>query len=324
MASNELPDDRNKLYTLADDMLAGLTMYEVSAGVKQNTAAKLRPLLEVRDAGASLVLPPVAGTGARNWELAYGNARAAKKTAVAAVRAADAQATAFIAAAKKHLSNFLGTAWSEAWVPAGFNNATLEMPDDEDQRFDLLKALRSFLNLNPDMTVSTMMLSINVSVADSRITALTAARSTRENCVKDVQEKRAGRDAVEVRLRKCMSALIGELDGLLPPLDPRWAAFGLNAPGAPSLPDKATGLVLQLGGAGFNFLDWNDAARADSYNVLFRPAGQPEWTTLMNVLDSDAQVPALPPNTQGEYAIVPINAAGQGPQSVSLPWTQPA
>lgn len=323
MASNKLPDDRNKLYTMCDAMLAGLTMYELSVGVKQNVSAKLRPLLEVRDGGNNLVLPPVAGTGARNWELAYGNARAAKKAAVAAVRAADAQAVTFITAAKKHLSNFLGSTWSEAWVPVGYNNATLEMPDDEDQRFDLLKALRSFLNLNPNMTVSTALLTINVSAADSRIAALTAARSTRENCFADVQAKRAGRDAVEVLLRKCMTGLVGELEGLLPPLDARWAAFGLNAPGGPTRPDKPTGLVITGGSTGFNFLDWNDAARADSYNVLFRAAGETEWTVLLNVLDSDAQVPALAPGDSGEYAIVPINAAGQGPQSDPIPWTQP-
>jgi hypothetical protein len=324
MASNELPRDRNKLYTKCDDMLAGLAMYEVSAGVKQNTAAKLRPLLEVRDLTGNLVLPPVPGTGARNWDLAFANARAAKKTAVAAVRAADAQGTAFIAAAKKHLSNFLGNVWSEAWVPVGYNNATLEMPDDEDQRFDLLKALRSFLNLHPDMTVSTPLLTINVSTADSRIAALTAARALREDCRSKVQAAQAGRDAVEVRLRKCMSGLVEELDGLLPALDARWAAFGLNAPGAPTRPDKATGLSITAGSNGFNFLDWNDAARADSNNVLFRAAGQTEWTVLVNVLDSDAQVPALAPGASGEYAIVTINAAGQGPQSDSLPWTQPA
>jgi hypothetical protein len=76
--------------------------------------------------------------------------------------------------------------------------------------------------------------------------------------------------------------------------------------------------------AGFNFLDWNDAARADSYNVLIRPAGAAEWTVLMNVHDSDATVPALAAGAVAEYAIVPINAAGQGPHSSAVSWTQPA
>ena len=90
MASNELPRDRNKLYVLCDSMLAGLGMYGVALGVAQNTAAKLSPLLQVTDVSGNLVLPPVAGTGARNWELAFGNAKAGKKTAATAVRASGA------------------------------------------------------------------------------------------------------------------------------------------------------------------------------------------------------------------------------------------
>lgn len=323
MASNKLPVDRNKLYVQCDSMLAGLAMYEGVLGVAQNTAAKLGPLLEVRDSGGNLVLPPVAGSGARNWELAFGNAKAEKKTAVAAVRAADAQSTAFIASAKKHLSNFLGNTWSAAWTPVGYNNGTLELPADEDQRFDLLKAIRSFLNLNPNMTVSTPLLTVNVSAADSRIAALTAARATRDNCRTLAGQMRDGRDAVEVLLRKRMSGLIGELATLMPGDDPRWAAFGLNLPSGPTLPDRPTGLVMTTGGAGQNFLDWNDAARADSYRVLRRLPGEAEFSVVGTVSDSDAMVAALAAGGTAEYAVEAVNAAGTGPRSAVLAWTQP-
>ncbi len=323
MASNQLPDDRNELYVMCDNMLAGLAMYEVALGVAQNTAAKLRPLLEVRDVSNNLVLPPVAGTGARNWELAYGNARSAKSAAVAAVRAADAQASAFISSAKKHLSNFLGNAWSPAWAPVGYNNATLALPADEDERYDLIKALRSFLNLNPAMTVSTALLTINVSAADSRITALTSARNTRENCRTDAMSMRDGRNAVEVLLRKRMTGLIGELATLMPGDDPRWAAFGLNLPDGPTLPDKPTGLTMSPGPTGFNLMDWNDAARANSYNVLQKLAGETDYTTILNVQDSDATIPAIASGTSADYVIAGVNAAGTGPQSDLFQWSEP-
>ena len=323
MATNRLPDDRNKLYVLCDSMLAGLGMYGVALGVAQNTAAKLSPLLQVTDVSGNLVLPPVAGTGARNWELAFGNAKAGKKTAATAVRAADAQSSAFIGSAKKHLSNFLGNTWSAAWTPVGYNNNTLELPTDEDQRYDLLKAIRSFLNLNPDMTVSTPLLTVNVSAADSRITALTHARATRDNCRTLAGQMRDGRDAVEELLRTRMSGLIGELATLMPGDDPRWAAFGLNLPAGPTLPDKPTGLVMTAGGAGQNFLDWNDAARADSYKVLRRLPGEPDFSVVATVSDSDAMVAALAAGGTAEYAVEAVNAAGPGPRSAVLARTQP-
>ena len=323
MATNKLPNDRNKLFTMCDKMLTGLALHEVSLGVAQNTAAKLRPLLEVRDAGGTLTLPPVAGTGSRNWELSYGNARAEKASASGAVQTADALGRAFMASAKKHLSNFLGNAWNPAWVPVGFNNATLEIPGDEDQRFDLLKAMRSFLNLNPDMTVSTPLLTINVSAADSLITALTNARALRQAKRTLANEMRQGRDAVEKLLRARMTGLVAELDQLMPGDDPRWAAFGLNAPAGPTLADKITGLVMSTGPEGFNFLDWNDAPRAESYNVFFRLAGETEWTPVVNVTDSDANIPSPGTGVNGEYAVEGLNAAGAGPLSDPLPWSQP-
>jgi len=323
MASNEIPRDRNKLYTLCDQMLAGLAMYEVALGVAQNTAARLRPLLEVRDASNNLVLPPVAGTGARNWELAFGNARAAKKNAVTAVQAADAQARAFMLSAKRHLSNFLGSAWSPAWAPVGFNNATLEIPDDEDQRLDLLKAMRSFLHLNPNMTVSTPLLAINVSVADSRITALENARGVRAACRTDVTARRQGRDAVEVVLRKRMSGLVEELAVLMPDDDPRWAAFGLNAPAGPVLPDKVTGLTMLAGPGSSNSQDWDEAARAGSYNILQRLAGETDFTVVLNVLDSDGMTVAIGTGESAEYCVEAVNEAGTGPRSDIVNWTQP-
>ena len=323
MASNQLPDDRNKLYVMADNMLAGLAMHGASLGVAQNTEAKIRALLEVRDAGGSLILPAVAGTGARNWELAYGNAKATKAGSFTSVHAADAQSSAFIGSAKKHLSNFLGNVWSPAWAPVGYNNATLELTTDENQRFDLLKAYRSFLNLNPNMTVSTPLLTINVSVADSRIAALTAARTLRQNCRTDAATKRDGRDAVEKLLRKRMSGLIAELATLMPGDDPRWAAFGLHAPAGPTLSDKPTGATMQAGPAGFNFLDWNDAARADSYNVLQKLEGETEFTVIANVTDSDATIPEISSGTSAEYGITGLNGAGTGPMSDPLTWNQP-
>ncbi len=119
-----------------------------------------------------------------------------------------------------------------------------------------------------------------------------------------------------------MSGLIEELALLMPADDARWAAFGLNAPGGPTLADKPTGLSAQSGPEGFNLLDWNDAARADSHNVLQKLTGETEFTVIANVNDSDATLPAIASGSSAEYGVTGINGAGTGPMSDPITWNQ--
>ena len=76
-------------------------------------------------------------------------------------------------------------------------------------------------------------------------------------------------------------------------------------------------IFLAAGPPGFIFLDWDDAPRADSYNVLQKlsSSGSAAFTVIANVLDSDATVAAPPAGVSAEYFVEGINAAGHSPPS---------
>jgi hypothetical protein len=89
MASNEMPDNRAKLRTLAADMIDGLHDHEAAVGVKQNTEAKLSALL----------------AASRTKQVLFQQAEEAEDTATAALKIANSNAKGFIATARRMLAD---------------------------------------------------------------------------------------------------------------------------------------------------------------------------------------------------------------------------
>ena len=112
MASNRLPDKRDRLFALGDDMCDGAHAHEVAVGLKQNTEAVVRPAL----------------AAARAAEAAYGTAQVQRKTANAALISQDSAAKVFIGNSRKRLAKFLGESYTTEWGAAGWPNNSTGVP----------------------------------------------------------------------------------------------------------------------------------------------------------------------------------------------------
>lgn len=301
MASNALPDKRDSLFALGDDMCDGAHTHEVAIGLKQNTEAVVRPALDA----------------ARAAEAAFGAAQVARKAANTTLTAADAAARVFLLNAKKRLSKFFGELYSTEWGAAGWPNNSTGVPSTQDARFNLVNSLVIYLTANPahasvDMEVTT-------AVATSTYTSLSNARTALDQKVTEAGQAKAARDAAELNLRKRLTGMITELETLIADDDPRWHAFGLNSPADPESPETPTFTTAHPGGPGVALVDWDDALRASRYRVWIQIVGTDnDFHAVQTVQDSDATLSGLPTGATVKIRVTSGNDAGEsqpGPEA---------
>jgi hypothetical protein len=301
MASNALPDKRDRLFALGDDMCDGAHDHEVTIGLKQNTEAVLRPSLDA----------------ARASEAAYGAAQVARKAANAILIAADGDAKTFITHAKKWLSKFFGEAYNTEWGAAGWPNNSTAMPSTQDERFNLVNSLKLYLTANPAHESADM--EVTAAIAATVFTALSNARNALDQKVMLAGQAKAARDTAEANLRKRMTGLISELATLLTDDDPRWHAFGLNRPADEETPEAPTFTTATPGQPGTALVDWDDALRADYYRVWIQIVGtDTEFHAVETVQDSDATLTGLPTGATVKVRVTSKNNAGEsdpGPEA---------
>jgi len=303
MARNPLPESFDRLSTLAEDMIDGVTTIGTTIGVVQNTAAILQAALD-------------AASGA---ESAFQKARKGKVTATAAQTLADSNTKAFIATAKRILIPHLGASWSTVWAEVGFVANTLETPTSIDQRYALLNTIHSYLAANPARENAP--LNITAAIAKPLYDAFTTARGNLNKAMNALGDARNTRETAMETLTKRMRGLISELDTLLPDDDPRWYAFGLNAPGDPETPGIPEAPTLTAGApdSGRLFIDWPDTRRADRYRVWLKKPGETEFTAVATVTESETTLASLPLGIPLELQITATNTAGESiPGSVAV------
>lgn len=295
MASNPLPDDRDSLFTLAEDMADGAHQHEAAIGIQQNTEARVRAAL----------------AAARATELDFSTTMAGKLAATTALQTADSNGKAFIGNARRRLAKFFGDSYHAQWGLAGWPNNSLAMPSRQDDRMNLLASLKDYFTANPAHASAEM--EVTAAIANTRFQALSDARANSAQCLTLVGQKKQLLDAAVVNLRKRLRGLITELETLLEDDDPRWHAFGLSMPGDPDLPDIPEQLVLTPGAAGSVLADWADALRAARYRVWLQRVGvDADFVAVQTVNDSDATLAGL---TTGQTIKVRITAANDSGES---------
>ena len=300
MASNQLPDGIQDLFTLAEDMADGLHAHEVGIGIKQNKEADLRAAL----------------TAAITAQTNHTAAQTAKVALSTAVTVADSNAKAFIGSARRVLVNYLGEGYSQAWEATGFPDQSTAVPGTQAKRQALLQALANYFTAVPAQENSP--LTITAAQAQDLCDALSTVRSAAAEGNTVAGQKKNLRDAAEKALRTRMSGLVNVLGQLLEDTDPLWLAFGLNEPGATNLPDVADGLVLTAGGAGVVLADWSDASRATRYRVFKQVVGvDVAFVAAATVTDSDYTFAGLPSGKTVKVQIIAANDAGQAQPSVA-------
>jgi hypothetical protein len=308
MASNQLPNGMDNLFTLGEDMADGCDNHEVTVKLKQNLGVDVRA-----DLAAAILAQGI-----------YKDALSAKTDFSTAVTVADSNGKAFIGSARRVLVANLGEGWSQAWVATGFPNQSTAVPSSQGQRQSLLNSLNIFFTKNPDMEVSTTKITVTAALAGTLFTAFSGARTAAMDGNQDAGTKKIARDAAVQTLRDRLTGLINELGQLLDPTDPMWLAFGLNEPGAVNLPDAADGLTLTAGPAGTVQAHWSDASRATRYRVFKQVVGvDPIPVNIVTVNDADATLTAQPSGQQLKVYIVAANDAGQAAPGDAVTITVP-
>lgn len=301
MASNALPNKRDSLFALADDMCDGAHDHEVAVGLKQNLEAVLRPALDA----------------ARAAEAAYGTAQVNRKAANAVLTTADNAAKVFIGNARKRLSKFFGESYSTEWGAAGWPNNVTSMPTTQDARFNLVNSLKLYLTGMPAHESADM--EVTAAIATTLFTNLSNARTGLDQKVTLAGQAKAARDAAETNLRKRMIGLITELETLLGDDDPLWHAFGLNRPADSEAPEAPTFTTATANGPGHVLVDWDDALRATRYRVWIMIVGtDADFHPVLTVLDSDATLSGLPSGATVKIRVTSGNDAGEseaGPEA---------
>jgi hypothetical protein len=294
MASNRLPDKRDRLFALGDDMCDGLHQYEVAIDIKQNTEAVVRPAL----------------AAARAAEAAYGESQVAKKAANAVLTAADNAGRVFITNARKRLSKFFGESYSTEWGAAGWPNNSVGMPSTQDDRFNLLSSLKTYFTGHPAHESADM--DATAALADAAYAAISNARAALALKVTESGNAKKARDTAEANLRKRMVGVIGELETLLSADDARWHAFGLSRPADEETPESPGFTTVVPGLPGTLLVDWDDALRADHYRVWILIVGtDAEFHAVDSPYDSDATLGGLTTGTTVKVRVTSVNGAGE-------------
>lgn len=299
MASNQLPDSPQDLFTLGEDMADGLHAHEAAIGIKQNTEAAVR-------ADLSAAIAAQAGHVA---------AQTAKVALSTGVTVADSNVKAYIGTARNVLATFLGNGYSQAWEATGFPDNSTAVPGTQAKRQALLQSLQIYFTAHPAQENAP--LNITAARAGVLFTALSDARSAAAEGDTDAGQKKNSRDGLVSLLRVRLGGLVAELGQLLDDTDPLWLAFGLNEPGATNLPDVADSLVLTAGTAGTVLADWSDASRATRYRVFKQVVGvDATFVSAATVTDSDYTFTGLTAGQTLKVEIIAANDAGQAQPSV--------
>jgi hypothetical protein len=243
----------------------------------------------------------------------YNTALGAKVTTAAALVTADNATRTFIKTTSKILSINLGDSYSDAWEPVGFPDNSLAVPSTQDKRLSLMAGIQGFLAENSDYEVLTNKIVFHAAKAGELRTNLMAARQAVNNADELIGEKKVTRDTAETALRQRLRATINELGELLSDMDPRWAWFGLNMPGAESTPEPVTGLVVTHGLSGELKYTYGGGVRGTRFRVWIKILTvDTDFHAVLTVNVHTATVPGLPVGKTVEAYVTAANDAGEG------------
>ncbi len=227
-----------------------------------------------------------------------------------ALDAADTEGYTFCGQARNVLEFYLGTSHSAAWRPTGFITS-LALPRDEAGLVTLLTALEFYFTANPAQENAE--LQITAAHAKTLLGNLTVARKNVDAHVASCTLDRQTRDSKVKEMEKRIRGLIKELAQRLTPLDARWRDFGLNMPGAASVPAAPENVVAAPTLPGQLQVTCDASPAATSYRFYYqRPILDPEPIHAGNAADPLFILGGLTP---GQAYLVYTSATNAGGES---------
>ncbi len=257
----QLPSDPDAKETLGFNAADGAQQYQDTLPLKANRYDDTEP-----DAAAY-------ASGRQKYDKADKKRRAA----YANLRIQRDNAKSWLGIARGLLTPALGKKPSAAWAEAGWSDQSLAIPNGEDKLMPMLRTQQKYLTDNPTLAVPDPRVNYTAVRAGELLAALDAAVNNNDETGGKVlgvepaevaaDQALRDRDLTEAALDRRLHGLYAELEQKLDPLDPRWTAFGFDAPGAIKRPDAVEAVTFESLGAGKGKLSWTGAARATRYQV---------------------------------------------------------
>lgn len=293
MATNPMPTSYPGLVLLSQRCLNGATTQGADIPLLINTAARI-----AADRTAMLAAQATYHAGCGNGP--------AVSTALKAARTA---AYDFGRAARNVLENYLGTKHTEVWIATGFVR-NLSVPQTERGLVALLTALESYLASNSDQENAA--LNVTAARAGTLLQSLTTARMDCDTVKAACRADRIARDAKVKAMQKRLTGLISELKQVISPLDPRWFDFGLNQPGAASVPAAPENVVAIPTLPGQLEVMCDPSVTATGYRFYYqRPILDPELIEAGSASDPLFIITGLTPGESYAIYVTATNAGGE-------------
>jgi hypothetical protein len=287
---NDIPNSNDSLFSLARAMHAGMVLYGDALDILANPALAI-----FADLGAA--------TGAQDQLRA---SRTSKTLAIAGRDAKAEEAQTFIKNMRHHLEGILGSRFNSQWAQLGFKNGSLAIPNDVPGLLEILRASASYWAAHVAHEKPADQLTHQR--AGTLEQELDAAASAVRNCESDVLKKKNARNRARKALAMRLRGAIQELAQKLDPLDERWAAFGLNAPGESERPAQVQGVTAQSTTPGQIQCAWLRAARASRYRIKTLVVGKDQdFVKRKDVYGTDIILAGFTPGDVVKIVVVALN-----------------
>lgn len=304
MAQNSLPHSSGTLLVLAGKCKAGLVAYQTPLALTQVTDASLQAdITKLQDAVAS-----------------FNAQRTARTAASKLLIAASAAARKFLGDARGLFVSFWGETYSLQWAQAGWTGSTTAVPHTQPGRLALVAAVEGYLAGHPAVQVDTPSLNVTATRARGVGAAFQGALDAVDAADTAAVQARDARAAADAVLRKDLRALISILNQKLTPDDARWAAFGLNAPGAAVTPHAPTRLQSHPALAGQIFLTCATPTGTDHFRWFVKGPADPDFKFREDTADAEWLATGLPGGQTMQVRVTAVNVAGESlpSQAVSV------
>ena len=239
----------------------------------------------------------------------FGKARALTRRSRRDRNKVTAEAQDHAVACRQVLVPALGQIWSTEWIPVGWDQNTLSIPQSAESLVELYQSLTDHLTEHPELASAKY--TVTADECQDRLEALEAAITNVNDAKGEQRKAREKRDGADTTLVDRSKALVKELELILKPNDPRWMDFVKEVPADEERPDAVEDLQVDPGAPGELDADWEPSARAERYLVYVKVSGQDaEFRHLLTVRDEGATLTGLPPGRQVTVRVVAANNAG--------------